>query len=313
MTPPLKYLLALLVLLCQFGFQIKAQGSLRVLIISNDDHNGFSLQVVLWSFPDFSTVNAIHWSNTPSASALSGYDAVVATPHFNPLPNSTAWGDLIADFARDGGGVTCGFAYYSTGGWPTDFGRLALPENNPFTRGSNAVRTSSLGTNLIPGHPLMTNVNTLTTYYACHIQPNSNAVMVAVFDDGLPVAGYKDVGAGRVVGLQMHYERNPYFVNEGDFMQLYRNAVVYSVAAPAPPPQILSVVPEGGSVRIHWQGKGGSNYVIQAASNLLSANSFGDITPSILLPGSRLVTTNHLDVGARTNHSARFYRIRRAG
>jgi len=309
----MKRLHAILMCIITVELQLLAQGSLRVLIISNDDDNGFSLQVVLWSFPDFSTVNAIHWSNTPSASALSGYDAVVAAPHFNPLPNSSAWGDLVADFARDGGGVTCGFAYYSTGGWPTDYGRLALPENNPFTRGSNAVRISSLGTNLIPGHPLMTNVNTLTTYYACHIQPNSNAVLVAVFDDGLPVTGYKDVGAGRVVGIQVPYERNPYFVNEGDFMQLYRNAVVYSVAAPAPPPQILSVVPEGASVRIHWQGKGGSNYVIQAASNLLSTNSFGDIAPPILLPGSRLVATNHLDAGALTNHPARFYRIKRNG
>jgi hypothetical protein len=74
--------------------------------------------------------------------------------------------------------------------------------------------------------------------------------------------------------------------------------------------QIQGVIPAGADVQLYWQAQGGTNYVIQAATNLASPNPFNDISSVISLIGSGIVTTNYLDAGAFTNSSARFYRIR---
>jgi hypothetical protein len=88
-------------------------------------------------------------------------------------------------------------------------------------------------------------------------------------------------------------------------MQLYRNAIVFSVARP----RILNFALERTDVRVEWQGTAGSTYTLQAATNL-SANSFTDISPPIKLPGAGFVVTNYVDAGALTNHPARFYRVK---
>jgi Trypsin len=75
-------------------------------------------------------------------------------------------------------------------------------------------------------------------------------------------------------------------------------------------PQLLSLTREGVDVRLVWQGKGGSNYVVQAAASLSGTNAFTDVSASITLPGVGPVTTNFLDAGTLTNCPARFYRIR---
>ena len=75
-------------------------------------------------------------------------------------------------------------------------------------------------------------------------------------------------------------------------------------------PKILSLLREGADVRLVWQGKGGSNYVVQAASTLGGTNTFTDLATPLTLPGSGPVITNYLDAGALTNAPARFYRIR---
>jgi hypothetical protein len=76
-----------------------------------------------------------------------------------------------------------------------------------------------------------------------------------------------------------------------------------------PGPQILSASREGANANIIWQGTGGHNYSMQAASRLSGANTFSNIGPVVTLPGSGLVITNYLDVGAMTNSPARFYRV----
>jgi hypothetical protein len=39
-------------------------------------------------------------------------------------------------------------------------------------------------------------------------------------------------------------------------------------------------------------------------------NNFSDLSPTVLIPGTSLGTTNYLGVGAATNSPARYYRIR---
>jgi hypothetical protein len=80
--------------------------------------------------------------------------------------------------------------------------------------------------------------------------------------------------------------------------------------AVSPNPLILSVGVRGTDLQISWQGAGGSNYVIQAASSLTGTNVFSDISPVIALPGSGTTVTNYIDVGALATFSSRFYRIR---
>ncbi len=75
-------------------------------------------------------------------------------------------------------------------------------------------------------------------------------------------------------------------------------------------PVILSLTPNGVDIQLAWQGKGGSNYVVQAAAVLGGTNAFTDVSPVINLPGTGAVTTNYLDAGALTNQNVRFYRIR---
>jgi len=85
--------------------------------------------------------------------------------------------------------------------------------------------------------------------------------------------------------------------------------VAFTPVATGPQSQIQAALPENSNMRIYWRGIGGSNYVVQASTNL-SGKSFGDITPVISLPGAGVVATNYLDAGALTNSPARFYRIR---
>ena len=84
---------------------------------------------------------------------------------------------------------------------------------------------------------------------------------------------------------------------------------IQSIITPVEP-QILSLTREGADVRLAWQGKGGTNYVVQAASALGGTNTFTDLSTVLALPGVGPVTTNFLDAGALTNQPAHFYRIR---
>lgn len=77
-----------------------------------------------------------------------------------------------------------------------------------------------------------------------------------------------------------------------------------------PQSQIQALTPSGANTWLYWQGAGGSNYVVQGATNLGAASPFSDISPAITLPGSGVVGTNYLDAGALSNWPVRFYRIR---
>jgi uncharacterized repeat protein (TIGR03803 family) len=85
---------------------------------------------------------------------------------------------------------------------------------------------------------------------------------------------------------------------------------VFSLTLPASVPVIQNAVRENSDLRIYWQGQAGSNYVVQASTNLSLVNSFQDISSVVSLLGSGVVGTNYLDVGALTNFPTRFYRIR---
>jgi hypothetical protein len=86
--------------------------------------------------------------------------------------------------------------------------------------------------------------------------------------------------------------------------------VAFVPAATGAQSQIQSIIPENSDIRLYWRGIGGSNYVVQAGTNLSLDSAFSDITAVISLPGSGVAATNYLDVGTLTNSPTRFYRIR---
>ncbi|HSY18732.1 MAG TPA: autotransporter-associated beta strand repeat-containing protein [Candidatus Acidoferrales bacterium] len=79
-----------------------------------------------------------------------------------------------------------------------------------------------------------------------------------------------------------------------------------------PPYSILSLpVRVGNDAQVAWTGLAGSNYVLQAATNLGNAGgAFHDISPVITVQGSGEGVTNYLDAGAFTNSTIQFYRVR---
>jgi hypothetical protein len=86
--------------------------------------------------------------------------------------------------------------------------------------------------------------------------------------------------------------------------------VAFVPQAIGPQSQIQGVLLENADMRVYWEGIGGSNYVVQTATNLSAINLFNDVSPVISLPGTGVVATNYLDAGAVTNSPSLFYRIR---
>lgn len=220
----------------------------KVGIIYNDDYDNINiLRNGLLQYNDFEQIDLINWSSTPDPVKISQYDSVIVTESHKPVSNSKQWGDIIADYAEAGGGAVLGFAFYNAEGPIVDYGKLEDPLHSPFTvtgELSIAPWDDSLGDILIPSNPIMNGVTELTTHYRYDVVVNEGATLVATFSSGVPLAGFMDVGKGRVVGIQGAYLLNPYYTNEGDYMQLYRNATLYSV----PEPATLLLLAAGGMI-----------------------------------------------------------------
>ena len=77
--------------------------------------------------------------------------------------------------------------------------------------------------------------------------------------------------------------------------------------------QIVSLTQEGSDMRVSWPSIGGRSYVVQVTAGDSGGgytNNFTDLSPTIVIPGANLLTTNYLDVGATINTPARYYRVR---
>jgi T5SS/PEP-CTERM-associated repeat protein len=73
---------------------------------------------------------------------------------------------------------------------------------------------------------------------------------------------------------------------------------------------IMNTTLSNGDVRVTWSTVGGRSYTVQTSS--FAGIGFADAIPFITSPGTNESTTNYLDIGAATNASSRFYRIRLA-
>ncbi len=127
-------------------------------------------------------------------------------------------------------------------------------------------------------------------------------------DSGSPVFN----SVGQLVGIAIGSGGGASAYGSTEFLRLTQPDVlnwIQSIITPVEP-QIVSLTATNADVQLVWQGKGGSNYVVQASAALGGTNTFTDLSGVIALPGAGPVLTNFLDPGALTNHNSRFYRIR---
>jgi hypothetical protein len=73
-------------------------------------------------------------------------------------------------------------------------------------------------------------------------------------------------------------------------------------------PHIAVVTQQGDDIEIDWAAVGGHNYVVQTSATMDAG--FTDESPVIAVPGVEPTTTNYLDLGAATNTTSLFYRVR---
>jgi len=71
---------------------------------------------------------------------------------------------------------------------------------------------------------------------------------------------------------------------------------------------LLSAGTQGNDRTIVWSAVGGIGYLVQVSSNITAG--FADVSP-VITPGTN-GTQTYLDIGAATNSTSRFYRIRLA-
>jgi hypothetical protein len=86
-----------------------------------------------------------------------------------------------------------------------------------------------------------------------------------------------------------------------------------STAPVVTPFGITSVAVQGNDVLLAWTTTGGSTNVVQVTNGDVAGNytnSFADLSPPIIPPGTGATATSYLDSGGATNQPARYYRIR---
>jgi hypothetical protein len=73
--------------------------------------------------------------------------------------------------------------------------------------------------------------------------------------------------------------------------------------------RIISILPGGNDVRITWSVVTGKTYKVQAAADI-TTNEFADLATVIVPAAPAITQTNYLDVGAATNTTPWFYKVK---
>ena len=156
------------------------------------------------------------------------YDVVLTYPA-NSYYDAVAMGDTLAAYVDLGGKViTCVFCWYSVG---ADLqGAIMDPTYNPFRSpsGDNHHEEANLGT-YDAGHPMMEGVTTFSERYRDSLQVNAGAFVVAQYDDGEYLLGYKIQPSG---GLVVGFNAAPGDTNvlgwDGQMVKLLSNIITWS-------------------------------------------------------------------------------------
>ena len=175
---------------------------------------------------------------TPSLAQLRSYQSVMVYPDAN-FNDSTAMGNVLADYLDQGGGVVLQtFGFYNGAGLGIQ-GRLT----NGYLPFTTASYTSPGGLTLVkdlPLHPLLDGVNTFnggtSSYQNSSISLAAGATLVGHWSNSQPLVGGKDDGAGRFAGLNFFPPssdaRGDFWVSSTDGARLMANALLWSGKIP---------------------------------------------------------------------------------
>jgi hypothetical protein len=154
--------IAILAMLGEASASQASPANPRILITTNISYSS-EFSAALAAKPGVAAVDTFDTSaGTPSSGALSTYDLVAGLGD-STYHDPALWGNRLADFI-DAGGVFIQFAYDnwdSIGAHPT--GRFESGGYGPFIPGPDDALSTSLGTILVPGSPLLAGVPTFTT------------------------------------------------------------------------------------------------------------------------------------------------------
>jgi hypothetical protein len=192
---------------------------------------------------DFNTVDRIDAnSKTPTWDEIKDYSAILtATEGYYygmGYRNSDEMGNLLADYVDAGGSLVCMFMTfydgtpYRLGGRFYSDGYYAIQPSYSYTSSS-----AGIGEIVIPNHPVMANVNSISfsyygyTYRTYNPTLTTGAETISKWGDGYIMAAQKNVGGVDRVDLNMvpfsQYVSYPYLAYYGDGDDLMRNALLY--------------------------------------------------------------------------------------
>jgi hypothetical protein len=208
------------------------------------------------SIPRVDLVRITTGDPVPTLAQLRAYSAVLVYSDYS-FNDSTAMGNVLADYVDQGGGVvlsTFDFATTTTYGIQ---GRLTTGGYLPFTTASTASPGNLTLMKDLPLNPLLDGVTSFnggsSSYQNSSISIAAGATLVAHWSNGQPLVGSRDIAPGRVAGLNFFPPSSDagsgLWVSSTDGARLMADALLWSGRIP---PTIISapadqVVAAGGT------------------------------------------------------------------
>ena len=149
--------------------------------------------------------------------------------------DSVELGDLLADYVDEGGGVVLNtFAFNPSDELGID-GRIVTDGYLPFIQGDQTDDYSLYMDMDLPSHPILEGVSYFyggSSSYHEYVSLNTDATLVASWDDGTPLIAIKELDYGRVVGLNFYpvssYEREDFYDEYSDGPFILGNALAWA-------------------------------------------------------------------------------------
>ena len=201
----------------------------RVLVMSGGDFDETgAVADLLASDPSLSVDTTFFYINElPGLDFLSGFDVVLL--FMNGLfDESAALGTQLADYVNVGGNVVVASFYFQgrSDSGLRSVGWGGLESFDPFTStGGATYQPVSLGQVLLPSHPIMAGVTSLSSAsYSSGVAARAATTVIAQWSDGAPMVGFRTGPAGqRIVGVSLYPAATQTVT--GDVSTLWQNAV----------------------------------------------------------------------------------------
>lgn len=184
--------LALLVSLAVVAPAQAAPGALNVLVAGNQGSTGSDLAAAIAAESGVASATSFETNSaTPSAESLAAYDLIVSIGD-SSYNDPALWGDRLADFVDAGGAVlqTAYDNWEQTDAAPT--GRFAAGGYPPLLNGDNQNLSVTLGTIVVPGHPLVQDLPAIPTNNNTTTPLAPGATLLAKWSDDRNAIAFKN-------------------------------------------------------------------------------------------------------------------------